>query len=209
MRTGPPTLAPKSFWVSMGLVVEPGRDRVLVVVEPAVGIQYAVLEQVVSRTVKAVRSLLGDEIDHAAAGTSKLGVEGVGHDLEFGDGLDAEVIGDLHVGRGQLGGGAVQQNIAAALLSAAELEGSGGWRGGVVGHGAGESGRECRKLEGVADLTAEGQRKRFQYLRRHREADIGGFGLQVRGVARDGYALCSRTHFQNDIDSWPCYQLPR
>ena len=114
---------------------------------------------------KAVRSLLGDKIDHAAAGASKLGVEGVGHDLELGDGLDAEVIGDLHVGRGELGGGAVEQDVATALLSAAELEVSGGWRGGVVAHGAGESGRQCCKLERVADLTAEGQRKRFQYLR--------------------------------------------
>ena len=84
-------------------------DGILVVVEPAVGIQDAVLEQVVSGAVKGVRSLLRDQIDHAAAGASKLGVEGVGHDLELRDGLDAEVICDLHVGRGQFGGGAVEQ----------------------------------------------------------------------------------------------------
>jgi len=131
----------------------------LVVVEPAVGIEDAVLEQIVSRTVKVVCSLLGGEIDYAAACASKLSIEGVRHDLEFGDGLDAEAIGDLHVGRGELGGGTVEQDVAAALLSAAQLEGSGGWRGRVVGHIAGESGRERCKLERVTDLTTEGQRK--------------------------------------------------
>ena len=56
-------------------------------------------------------SLLRDEIDHAAAGASKLGVKGVGHNFELGDGLDAEVIGDLHVGRSELGGGTVEQDV--------------------------------------------------------------------------------------------------
>src|ERR1700683_603412 len=100
-------------------------------------------------------------MDQTAAGASKLGVKGVGHDLELGDGLDAEVIGDLHVGRGELSGGAVEQDVATALLSATQLEVSRGRRRGVIGHGAGESGRECCKLERVADLTAEGQRTRF------------------------------------------------
>jgi hypothetical protein len=99
----------------------------LVVVEPAVGIQDAVLEQVISRSMKGVRSLFRGEIDHAATCASKLGVEGVGHNLELLHGLDAEAIGHLHVGRGELGGGAVQQNVTAALLSATELEGSGRW----------------------------------------------------------------------------------
>ena len=162
----------------------------MVIVEPAVGIQDAVLEQIVSRAVKAVRSLLGGKIDHAAACASKLGVEGVGHDLELGDGLDAEAIGHLHVGRCQLGRGTVQKNVAAALLSAAELKGSGGWRGGVVGHRTGESGRERRELQRVADLAAEGQWERIQYLGRHREADIRRFGLQMRGIALNGDRSC-------------------
>ena len=174
--------------------------RVSVVTGPAVGIQDAVLEQIVSRAVKRVRSLLGDEIDHAAAGASKLGVEGVGHDLELGDGLDAEVIGDLHVGRGELGGGAVEQDVFAARLSATEFEVSGGWRGGVVAHGAGESGRERREFQRVADLAAEGQRKRFQHLGRHGEADIGGFGLQMRSVAVHGHRSIRGTDLQLSID---------
>ena len=175
-------------------------NGVLVIVEPAVGIQDAVLEQIVSRAVKVVCSWLGGEIDHAAACASKLSVEGVRHDLEFGDGLDAEAIGDLHVGRGKLGGGAVEQDVASALLSAAELKGSGGWRGGVVGHSTGESGRERCELERVTDLTAEGQRKRFQYLRRHGEADIRGFGLQVRGVAGHSHAGLSGADLQLSRD---------
>jgi hypothetical protein len=106
----------------------------------------------------------------------------------------------LHVGRGELGGGAVEQDVAAALLSAAELEGSGGRRGGVVAHGAGESGREGRELQRVPDLTAEGQRKRIQNLRQHGEAHIGGFGLQVRGVAGDGYRGLGGTDIQLSSD---------
>ena len=71
---------------------------------------------------QVIGSKLRDQIDKAAAHSSILSIEGVGHYLELLHRLDADSVIHLQIGGGQFDGRAVHQNVRARLLAAIQLE---------------------------------------------------------------------------------------
>ena len=106
------------------------------------------------------------QVHQAAAHSSKLGVERIGHHPEFLHSLHADTVVHLQIGRSKFDRCAVHQDVGARLLSSVQFEAA--QLGGGVRHFARITRSERYKLQRIAGRAAELKREIGNQFARHR-----------------------------------------
>ena len=165
--------------------------------EEVLRVEARVLQVVENGAADTVRSALRDGVDHAALGTSELGVELGGEDLELLDRLDrgtrlrsgaptddvVVVVRPVHVER-----------VVVVVLAVHEDGVGGGGGGGHVGHHTGD---QAGKVDEAAGL----RRERLHGFGSHRGANLLRGHVHHRRLGGDHHRLLDAPEFQGDVQT--------
>src|SRR5262249_10929123 len=152
------------------------------VIEPVVGIQGFVTEEIIAGAMQLIGAGFYCDADNAVAGLAIFGGKIALQYTELIDGVGGDTLVPLGVGRYERNRNAIHENVCPALLPPVNFKVVAGVAPGIVVDASDESRNKFNKLDGVTNRAVNLKRQILNERGLDRRADFRGGGLELRGI---------------------------